>query len=410
LSEPAFSVASDQQVANLVAFMLCFSGSDLPGSNGTVFEPPGPQSQDTHAAVGKQTTLADLATAGAPQLALLDLMEALADSGAVGLVVKGVVAGEARGWFYDAAIPGFQSDRAAERLRPNQLRKRSGFGSELTYTVVPAGSEQRIGVDRDRDGAFDRDELDAGTDPGDAGSVPGGCMDVAPAPPTALTAVALASAQVNLSWQDGSSNETAFVIERAPAGSGGFATVATVGAGVTGFADTTVACGNGYDYRVSATNCASGSGYAIATSVFADCCPLPAKYCTSNRNSTGAVALISAVGSTSIARDELTLSAVGTVPGTKGLFLYGPQQTQVPFGDGLRCVGTGGLGLFRLGPPIVAGPNGGVSKRLDLANQTGPGAITAGSTWNFQYWYRDGALPGGKGFNTSDAVSATFCP
>jgi hypothetical protein len=39
-----------------------------------------------------------------------------------------------------------------------------------------------------------------------------------------------------------------------------------------------------------------------------------------------------------------------------------------------------------------------------------PGAtITAGSTWNFQFWYRNPAA-GGAGFNLSDGLSIRFCP
>ena len=36
----------------------------------------------------------------------------------------------------------------------------------MTYTCVPPGEGVRLGLDRDGDGIFDRDELDAGTDPG----------------------------------------------------------------------------------------------------------------------------------------------------------------------------------------------------------------------------------------------------
>src|SRR6185436_3752886 len=43
---------------------------------------------------------------------------------------------------------------------------------ELTYTCVPPGSGVRSGIDRDEDGALDRDEIDAATDPADAGSTP----------------------------------------------------------------------------------------------------------------------------------------------------------------------------------------------------------------------------------------------
>jgi hypothetical protein len=37
----------------------------------------------------------------------------------------------------------------------------------VTFTCVPPGSGERIGVDRDGDGAWDGDERDAHTDPAD---------------------------------------------------------------------------------------------------------------------------------------------------------------------------------------------------------------------------------------------------
>jgi hypothetical protein len=52
------------------------------------------------------------------------------------------------------------------------LRSSSNAGSELTFTVVPAGTETRIGTDRDEDGVLDRDELDACSDPASSASVP----------------------------------------------------------------------------------------------------------------------------------------------------------------------------------------------------------------------------------------------
>src|SRR5205814_10683572 len=33
-------------------------------------------------------------------------------------------------------------------------------GSELTYTVVPLGTQTRAGIDRDENGTFDRDQAD----------------------------------------------------------------------------------------------------------------------------------------------------------------------------------------------------------------------------------------------------------
>jgi hypothetical protein len=42
----------------------------------------------------------------------------------------------------------------------------------VTFTCVPPGSGERIGVDRDGDGVWDGDERDAHTDPGDPDSRP----------------------------------------------------------------------------------------------------------------------------------------------------------------------------------------------------------------------------------------------
>ena len=45
---------------------------------------------------------------------------------------------------------------------------------------------------------------------------------------------------------------------------------------------------------------------------------------------------------------------------------------------------------------------------VDYGNLPAGGSIFAGSTWNFQHWYRDPGF-GSFGFNFSDAVEATFC-
>jgi hypothetical protein len=119
-------------------------------------------SKDTPAAIGRQTTINSPARAQ-----LIDRMIALASAstGRVDLVVKGIENGLSRGWFYDRTTGAFLSDRAAETLSPNALRALAGVGSEQTYTLVPAGSGKRIGIDRDEDGYLDRDELDFGSDP-----------------------------------------------------------------------------------------------------------------------------------------------------------------------------------------------------------------------------------------------------
>jgi YVTN family beta-propeller protein len=179
IAEPIFNVVSDQDVANILAFMLSFSGSDLPAgtTNTLALEPPGTPSQDSHAAVGAQTTLVTLGGASPQQVALMGSMLSLANAGKVGLVAKGRQAGLARGWRYNGAGI-WQSDRAAESLGTATLQALAAVGSELTFTVVPAGSQTRLGIDRDLDGVYDRDELDACSDPANAASLPGNWTDL----------------------------------------------------------------------------------------------------------------------------------------------------------------------------------------------------------------------------------------
>ena len=178
IGEPVFSLQNDQEVADMLAFMLAFPGSDLPeGSATNLLEPPGTPSKDTHAGVGRQTTLVDAGAPAPGQLTLLGDMLALADAGAVDVVVHGVQGGLDRGYVYLGGGQ-FQSDRAADTVAAATLQAGAAPGSELTYTVVPEGSGTRLGVDRDLDGAFDRDELDAGSDPADPLSLPGAVTDV----------------------------------------------------------------------------------------------------------------------------------------------------------------------------------------------------------------------------------------
>ncbi|MBK7877282.1 MAG: beta-propeller fold lactonase family protein [Planctomycetes bacterium] len=170
VNENSFTPASDQDTADLVAFLLSFRGSDLPvGSATNEREPPGPRSRDTHAAVGAQATLDG--TASPARDALVAHMVALAETGRVGLVAKGRWKERATGFQY-AGAGRFQSDRAKETCVLAELVASAKAGSELTLTVVPAETARRLGVDRDGDGAFDGDELDAGASPRDAASRP----------------------------------------------------------------------------------------------------------------------------------------------------------------------------------------------------------------------------------------------
>jgi hypothetical protein len=88
------------------------------------------------------------------------------------VVVQGTIAGEQRG-AYRFPDGTFQMDRLTETKTDAELRTLAAtVGQELTWTCVPPGSGERIGVDRDADGFFDGDERDAGSDPVDPVSIP----------------------------------------------------------------------------------------------------------------------------------------------------------------------------------------------------------------------------------------------
>lgn len=132
-------------------------------------------------------------------------------------------------------------------------------------------------------------------------------------------------------------------------------------------------------------------------------------YCTALPNQSGLAANISAGGSFSVADNGFFLSTGGLTPGTFGLYFYGPGQTQQPLGNGNICVDGP---LIRIFPIVQADFFGAAFLPVDLTapqQSSGPGAITPGSTWNFQFWFRDVA-GGQQTFNFSDATSVLFCP
>ncbi len=131
-------------------------------------------------------------------------------------------------------------------------------------------------------------------------------------------------------------------------------------------------------------------------------------------NSTGAGAFLGGAGSESVTADDLVLSVAGLPANQFGIVFMGGGQTELPFGDGLQCVGAGGLGLFRYNPPQSSGGSGTITLGPGIAarSQSFPanGRIDAGETWYFQGWYRDPMGPCGSAFNLSNALAVSFAP
>ena len=134
-------------------------------------------------------------------------------------------------------------------------------------------------------------------------------------------------------------------------------------------------------------------------------CPPPTNYCTSSPNSVGSGAVMGTSGTQVVADNDFGLFAGGLPANQNGVFFYGAIQQNVPFGNGQLCIAGQ---VFRL--DVVQSDVFGITQfALDITNPATPsGQITAGSTWNFQHWYRDPAA-GGAFFNLSDGVEVTFC-
>ncbi|MBT8062987.1 MAG: fibronectin type III domain-containing protein [Gammaproteobacteria bacterium] len=87
-----------------------------------------------------------------------------------------------------------------------------------------------------------------------------------PAAPTGLGVSGTTDDSISLSWMHPSSDETGFELERAPAGSGSWAQVATPSGGAESFVDGGLPASTAFDYRLRAVNAGGASAWSnIAT-------------------------------------------------------------------------------------------------------------------------------------------------
>ena len=123
---------------------------------------------------------------------------------------------------------------------------------------------------------------------------------------------------------------------------------------------------------------------------------------------------LAACGSASVASDDLVLTASQLPASQPGIFFMGGSAIELPFGDGKRCVGAGGVGIFRYLPPAFSGPTGTITLGPGIALRSqsfaAGGRIDAGETWYFQGWFRDPTGPCGSAFNLTNGLAVTFAP
>lgn len=90
----------------------------------------------------------------------------------------------------------------------------------------------------------------------------------APAPPSGVSASALSSTSIDVTWQDNSDNELGFVVERSADGGGTWTVLTpTIPINTTIMHDTALTGGVSYAYRVKAINDVGVSGYAVSSAL-----------------------------------------------------------------------------------------------------------------------------------------------
>jgi hypothetical protein len=114
-------------------------------------------------------------------------------------------------------------------------------------------------------------------------------------------------------------------------------------------------------------------------------------------NSSGAGATLTGTGAASIGFDTFALTVTGAPPNKPGIFFQGTSQLNNPINDGILCTNmTLSYGVNFTSP-------GGDATRSNLA-----ATASAGTTLNYQYWYRDPSNSCGGGSNYSNGWTVTW--
>ena len=129
-------------------------------------------------------------------------------------------------------------------------------------------------------------------------------------------------------------------------------------------------------------------------------------YCQATLNSFNTMGSMSYVGSLTLSDGTFGLMCTGAaaIPNSWGIFTYGPNQFNTPFGNGYLCISPFPPGIYKM--PTQHLGNGTVVRTM-AAHPADFVLFTAGSSWNFQFWYRDPPA-GNANFNLSDGLHITF--
>ena len=124
----------------------------------------------TFPCVGRQISLDD--SNSNLERTTFDILIAQADLGRCDVIANGHVGETAVGYVYDSASAEMLPDSSQRvAVTPSQLVDSIAQGEHLIFMGVPPGSGHRLGIDRDRDGCSNGDEIRQRTDPANPGTL-----------------------------------------------------------------------------------------------------------------------------------------------------------------------------------------------------------------------------------------------
>lgn len=238
-----------------------------------------------------------------------------------------------------------------------------------------------------------------------------------PTTPAGLQATASSPTQVNLTWQDTSTNESGFQIERHGGSDSTFSLIATVAANTISYSDTTALANTIYTYRIRGFNLTGPSSYSAEASVTTPATPTALTISTVDlADATVNVPYsrtISAVGGTTPYRwvvnngslpQGITISQFGELSGTPTV--AGTSNFVVRVTDANNSVVTKSFSLV-VKPPVVLNittrdlPRGSVG--VSYSQQLGASGGQTPYTWIIQ----SGNLPEGLSLSPSGLIQGT---
>jgi len=170
-----------------------------------------------------------------------------------GLRLSGITSNQAQLFWNDnsTATPSFKIERKVQGGSFSEIAQVGG--GVLTYTNTGlAGNTTYVYRVRAFNSNGDSDY---------SAEASGTTLPNPPLAPSNLVATAVSQTQINLTWSDGSNNETSFRLERSTDGSS-FTLVGLLGADATSFSDSPLNVGTRYWYRVRASNAGGDSPFS----------------------------------------------------------------------------------------------------------------------------------------------------